>query len=66
MDITFNEQLPFFSQSYLQGEPFVEDQEFFPDLTLPHSKTNSSLESLPHDTLESVPLESIEKLESII
>ena len=74
MDVTFNKQQPFFSQSYLQGEPqsylqrepFVEDKEFFPDLTLPHSKTNSSLESSPHNTLEFVPSENIEKLESII
>ena len=74
MDVTFNKQQPFFSQSYLQGEPqsylqrepFVEDKEFFPDLTLPHSKTNSSLESSPHNTLEFVPPEYIEKLESII
>ncbi|KAL6331766.1 hypothetical protein AAG906_020105 [Vitis piasezkii] len=66
MDVTFNKQQPFFSQSYLQREPFVEDKEFFPDLTLPHSKTNSSLESSPHNTLEFVPPKYIEKLESII
>ena len=74
MDVTFNKQQPFFFQSYLQGEPqsylqrepFVEDKEFSPDLTLPHSKTNSSLESSPHNTLEFVPPEYIEKLESII
>ena len=66
MDVTLNEQQPFFSQSYLQGEPFIEDRELFPDLTLPLSKTNSSLEFLPHNTLEFVPPESIEKPKSII
>ena len=74
MDVTFNEQQLFLSssylkkepQSYLQGKPFVEDKEFFPDLTLSLSKTNFSLEFLLHNTLEFVHPKSIEKHESII